>query len=198
MRSLNFKKIAGVTALGLVTVLGMSESASAQGRRNDIRTDRKIERQEDKIEKQQNKLELERLRLQRERLQNQRQNLNARNNNNRFRVNRGGQWYNTDQRGANLLRQAVNAGYQQGFNAGRADRNRRVRSNWNSNGIYRSGTFGYQSHVDRSLYQHYFQQGFQRGYQDGYNSRFQYGSNSGGTVNILGTILNSLLNIQQY
>jgi hypothetical protein len=197
MKSMNLKKMTGVAALGLVTVLGMSESASAQGRRNnENKIDRKIERQQDKVEKQQNKLELERLKLQRERLQNQRENLNARNN--RFRVNRGGRWYNTDQRGANLLRQAVNAGYQQGFNAGRADRNSRRGLNWRNSSIYRSGTFGYQSHVDRSLYQHYFQQGFERGYQDGYNSRFQYGSNSGGRVNILGTILNSLLNIQQY
>jgi hypothetical protein len=194
MKTLNIKKVVGVTALGLVALLGVSESANAQGRGNQSRIDRQIERQDDRIEKQQNKLELERLKLERERLQNARSNVN----NNRFRVNRNGRWYNMDRRGADLLRQAVNAGYQQGLQAGRADRNGRRSLNWRNSSVYRSATYGYQSHVDRSLYQHYFQQGFERGYRDGYNSRLQYGHNSGGSVNILGTILNSLLNIQQY
>ena len=202
MKSLNVKKMVGVAALGVVTVLGMTDTANAQGRRNDQRQDRKIERQQDKIQKQREKLEAQRLKLERQRLQNQRNNQNAWNNNNRnnnrYRVNRNGTWYNTDQRGADLLRQAVTAGYQQGFNAGRSDRSSRRNSNWNGNSIYRSGTYGYQSYVDRNTYQYYFQQGFQRGYQDGYNSRYQYGYTSGGSVNILGTILNSLLNIQQY
>ena len=92
----------------------------------------------------------------------------------------------------------MNAGYQQGFDAGRADRDSRLGSNWSNSGIYRSGTFGYQSYVDRSQYQYYFQQGFQRGYEDGYNSRYQYGYNNGGTPSILGTILGSILNIQVY
>ncbi|MEO7673610.1 MAG: hypothetical protein ABIU09_05980 [Pyrinomonadaceae bacterium] len=65
---------------------------------------------------------------------------------------------------------------------------------------------GYQSYVNRSQYQYFFQQGFQRGYQDGSNSRYQegyngsyeYGSNENGTLNILGTILNQVLNIQNH
>ena len=48
--------------------------------------------------------------------------------------------------------------------------------------------------------------GFQRGYQDGSNSmyqngytgNYQYGYNEGGSMNVLGTILNSILNIQTY
>lgn len=198
MKSLNLKKLVGVAALGLVTVMGMSATANAQGGRNDQRQDRRIDNQRDKIANQRAKLEQQRLKLERERLQNQRNSQNVFGNNNRYRVNRNGSWYNTDRRGADLLRQAVNAGYQQGFNAGKSDRNSRRGSNWNGNNIYRSGSYGYQSHVDRNQYQHYFQQGFQRGYQDGYNSRNQYGSNNGGSMNILGSILNSLLNIQQY
>ena len=93
-----------------------------------------------------------------------------------------------------MLRQAVNAGYQQGFASGQADRNSRRGGNWSNSSIYRSGTYGYQSYVDRSQYQYYFQQGFERGYQDGYNSRYQYGN--GGSI--LGDILGSILNIQVY
>jgi len=111
-----------------------------------------------------------------------------------YRVYRNGSYYDTDSRGAELLQQAVNAGYQQGFQAGQYDRNDRRRNNWNKNGIYRSGNFGYENGVDRGQYQYYFQQGFQRGYQDGYNSRNQFGNGS----NILGDILGSILNIQTY
>jgi hypothetical protein len=124
----------------------------------------------------------------------------------RYRVNRNGTWYNTDNRGADLLRQAVNEGYRQGFAAGRSDRNGRRRGSWSNNNVYRSGTFGYQDGVAQNQYQYYFRQGFQRGYQDGSNSRYnddyygdyQYGSNNGGTLTILGTVLNQLLNIKSY
>ena len=124
----------------------------------------------------------------------------------RYRVNRGGRWYNTNERGADLLRQAVNQGYQQGFNAGRADQNGRRRGGWSNSNIYRNGSQGYQSGVDRGQYQYYFRQGFQRGYQDATNSRYQngytgdfdYGTYNNGTPNILGTILNQVLNIQSY
>lgn len=202
MRSFNFKKLVGVSALGLVAVLGMSETANAQGWRNDQRQERRIDKQQEKIQKQRAKLEAQRLKLERERLQNQRNNRNVyannNRNNNRYRVYRNGGYYNTDNRGAELLRQAVNSGYQQGFRAGQQDRNGRRNNSWNNSSVYRTGTYGYQSHVDRSQYQHYFQQGFQRGYQDGYNSRNQYGSNNGGSMNILGAILSQVLNIQQY
>ncbi|HEX6125793.1 MAG TPA: hypothetical protein VFZ23_10525, partial [Pyrinomonadaceae bacterium] len=117
---------------------------------------------------------------------------------NRYRVNRNGTWYNTDHRGAELLRQAVNQGYRQGFAAGRNDRNRRIGMNWGGSTMYRTGTYGYRTYVDRSMYQYYFRQGFERGYQDGYNSRYQYGTYNNGVANILGSILGSILNIQQY
>lgn len=113
----------------------------------------------------------------------------------RYRVRRGGRYYNTDERGAELLRQAVHEGYRRGYEAGQADRDgRRRSSNWRRNSVYRSGNMGYDSHVDRSQYRYYFQQGFQRGYDDGYSSRNRYGSNNG----ILGTFLNQILNIQTY
>ena len=187
MRLFNFKSLIGVGALGLALMAGVSD-ANAQAWGRDY--NRAIKQQQ-KAEKQRLKLEQERLRLERQRLET----IQARN---RYRVYRNGGWHNTDQRGADLLRHAVQEGYRQGFQAGRADRNRRIGSNWGGSGIYRSGTFGWQSHVDRSLYQHYFRQGFERGYQDGYNSRYQYGTYNNGTANILGSILGSILNIQRY
>lgn len=171
----NLKKIAAVSAFGVVTMLGMSVDANAQNNRNIRKQQQKIEKAQDKIDRQQAKIQRQRL-----------------------RVYRNGRYYNTDQRGADLLRQAVNAGYQQGVQAGQNDRSSRRRLNWGGSNVYRTGTYGYQSYVDRSQYQYYFQQGFQRGYQDGYNSRYQYGTNNGGSLNILGSILGTILNIRSY
>jgi hypothetical protein len=190
MRLFNLRNFIGVTALGLALIASATD-ASAQGRGRFAKNQKQAIKQQQKIEKERAKLEQERLRLERQRLQT----MQARN---RYRVHRNGGWYNTDHRGAELLRQAVNEGYRQGFSAGRSDRNRRVGLNWGGSTMYRSGTYGYQSYVDRSQYQYYFRQGFERGYQDGYNSRYQYGSNNNGAVNILGSILGSILNIQQY
>lgn len=221
MRSFNLKKLAAAAAIGLVTVLGTSEIANAQSNQ---RQERRIERQQEKIQKQQARIEQQRVRLEQQRqaewnLRNSRMNRdwndrnrrngNYNNNNNvtnsvRYRVYRNGAYYNTDNRGAELLRQAVNEGYRQGFSYGRSNRNNR--GSWSNSNVYRSGTVGYQSYVDRNQYQYYFQQGFQRGYQDGSNSRYQdgyngnyeYGSNNNGSLNILGTILNQVLNLQNY
>ena len=200
MKSLNIKKIGGIASLGLAVLMGVAVTGNAQTWKRDTKQEQKVEKQQAKLAAQRAKIEQQRLKLEQQRLRSQHNNgVFANNNNsNRFRVFRNGSYYNTDSRGADLLRQAVNAGYQQGFNAGKADRNNRRGSNWNNSNVYRSGTFGYQSYVDRGQYQYYFQQGFQKGYQDGYNSRWQYGSNSNGGVSILGTILNQLLNVQKY
>ena len=114
-----------------------------------------------------------------------------------YRVYRDGRYYETDSRGADLLRQAVNRGYQQGYQQGQMDARYRRSSNYYGNNIYRSGTVGYQSYVARDQYQYYFQQGFQRGYEDGFNNQFQYGYRSNNGLSILGTILNGILNISQ-
>ncbi|HEV7700123.1 MAG TPA: hypothetical protein VGO43_07835 [Pyrinomonadaceae bacterium] len=205
MYSFNIKKIVGIFTLGLVAVLGTATMASAQTGNWGHNQDRKSIQEQQRIAKQQAKLEQERLRAEQARLRaEQMRNRNngygngGFNNNGRYRVVRNGRNYNTDGRGAELLRQAVNQGYQQGYEAGRTDRNGRRRSSYSTSNIYRSGNYGYSSGVDSSQYQYYFQQGFQRGYQDGYNSRNQYGSVNGGSVNILGAILGSILNIQSF
>jgi hypothetical protein len=111
-----------------------------------------------------------------------------------YRIYTNGQYSNVDSRGYNMLRDAVNRGYQQGYNAGIRDR-RYGNYNYNGNSMYMSGSYGYNSYVQRNQYQYYFQQGFQRGYEDGFYSRTQYGYRSGTTTNILGSVLNTIFNI---
>lgn len=216
MRTINLKKLAVGTALGLFTVTGGGLIANAQSAR-EARQEQKIERKEAKLERQRAKLAAER-----------QSNWDRRNRQivvtrqmgtgyytlepnttitvGRYRVNRDGRWYNTDNHGAELLRNAVSEGYRQGFTAGRSNMNSNQRISWTDSTIYRSGNMGYQNTVDRGQYQHYFRQGFQRGYQDGSNSKydndyigsFQYGMYENGHPSILSTTLNEVLNIQSY
>jgi hypothetical protein len=224
LKSIDLKKMAATAALGMFVVLGSSELADAQGNSNrEMKNERKAAKHAQKLEQQRIRLEQQRqAEWQRRNTRlvyvpsgNDRSNGagyyngNANANTNRdgrYRVSRNGRYYNTDGRGADLLRQAVNEGYRQGFEAGRSDRSNRRRGNWSGSSVYRTGNTGYQTHVNLSQYQYYFRQGFQRGYQDGsnsqyavdYNGDYQYGTRQGGTLNILNTILGSILNIQRY
>jgi flagellar biosynthesis/type III secretory pathway protein FliH len=180
MRFINIKKMTVTAAIAFAAILGTSQVANAQyNNRRDRRQEKKIEKQQQKIDRQQDRID-----RQQDRVQSM-----------RYRINRNGSYYNTDQRGADLLRQAVNNGYQQGFRAGQNDNGRRSRYNYNNQSMYRSGTYGYQNYVDRNQYQYYFQQGFQKGYEDGYYRRNNYGNNG---TSVLGSILSTILNIQQY
>jgi hypothetical protein len=114
-----------------------------------------------------------------------------------YRYNRGGRYYETNQYGANLLRQAVNNGYEEGFRAGQADREDRWRSGYQDSYAYQDANYGYSGYyVDQSEYNYYFREGFRRGYEDGYNSRYQYGNYSNGKYEILGAVLSGILNLQ--
>jgi len=114
-----------------------------------------------------------------------------------YRYNRGGSYYETNEYGAKTLRQAVNYGYEEGFRAGKADRDDRWGSNYKDSYAYRDANYGYSGYyVDRSDYNYYFRQGFRRGYEDGYNSRYQYGRFANGNYSILDTILSQILNFQ--
>jgi len=227
----NFKNVAVLSAVVLVAILGTSSITNAQGRGNhgndNWKQDRKDARQREKAAREQARIEQERLRAERQRqaewtrrnsrititrstrtvggtYYNVEPTVNVTEG--RYRIYRNGSYYNMDNRGADMLRQAVNEGYRQGFAAGRSDYRSRRYSNWSNNTTYRTATYGYSSGVDRSQYQYYFQQGFQRGYQDGSDSRYQdgytgnyqYGYNQGGTLNVLGAILGSILNLQSY
>ena len=110
---------------------------------------------------------------------------------------RGGQFYETNQYGGTLLRQAVNYGYQEGFNAGLADRQDHWRFGYEDSYAYQDANFGYNGYyVERDDYNHYFREGFRRGYEDGYGGHHQYGTYVSGRGTILGGVLGSILNFQ--
>jgi hypothetical protein len=110
----------------------------------------------------------------------------------RFRVR--GVDHLTNQYGVDVLRRAVNYGYQQGYRAGQADHQDRWRASYENSPAYREATYGYTgSYIDQPDYSYYFRQGFQRGYDDGYGNRLQYGSNSNGSLAILAGVLAGIL-----
>jgi hypothetical protein len=117
---------------------------------------------------------------------------------NTYRYDRDGRSYETNQYGANALKQAVNNGYAEGFRAGQADRQDRYSSGYQNSYAYQDANYGYDGRYnDQDSYNYYFRQGFTKGYDDGYNSRAQYGNYSNGNGSILGNILGTILNLQQ-
>ena len=83
-----------------------------------------------------------------------------------YRYQRGGQYYETNQYGANMLREAVNYGYEQGFRAGQADRQDRWHPDYQNSFAYQDANYGYGGYyVPQDEYNYYFRQGFQRGYE---------------------------------
>jgi len=116
-----------------------------------------------------------------------------------YRYSRGGRYYQTNQYGVDMLRQAVNYGYEEGVRAGQADREDRARFSYRDSYAYQDATYGYNGyHVDLNEYRYYFREGFNRGYQDGYYGRFQYGRNTNGAFSLLGNILQQVFNVQSY
>jgi hypothetical protein len=114
-----------------------------------------------------------------------------------YRYNRGGRYYETNQYGADLLRQAVNYGYNEGFRSGRADRQDKWRYNYQAAYPYQDANYGYRGYyVGQGDYNYYFRQGFRRGYEDGYYSRDQYGQrSSNGDYTMLGGALSKILSL---
>ncbi|MGH7617268.1 MAG: hypothetical protein ACREPM_08585 [Gemmatimonadaceae bacterium] len=112
----------------------------------------------------------------------------------RYRVNNA--YRETNQYGADLLRDAVRNGYSQGYRAGAADRADHWRYDYANSPAYQEATFGYGgSYVDRSDFSYYFRQGFQKGYSDGYYSRSRYGTFSNGAGSILANVLGGILQL---
>jgi hypothetical protein len=111
-----------------------------------------------------------------------------------YRYYRGGRYYQTNQYGVDLLREAVNYGYEQGRFAGIADREDRWAYNYRTSYAYQDADYGYGGfYVDRDDYNYYFRQGFRRGYEDGYYGRHHYGTYSNGRTSILGAVLGGIL-----
>jgi hypothetical protein len=114
-----------------------------------------------------------------------------------YRYQRGGSYYEINQYGADVLRQAVNYGYGEGFRTGQADREDRWHSDYQDSYAYQDANYGYDGYyVDQNDYQYYFREGFRRGYEDGYNSRSQYGQLSGGTYIVLDVQLSGILGFE--
>jgi hypothetical protein len=176
MKILNLKRIAVLSVFAFALLFGLSTDANAQGKHKGWYKNGKLyEKEQKRYAKEQRKA--------------------AERN---YRLYRGSRYYQVDQRGYDLIRSAVNSGYQQGYQAGADDRRFGRRSYYQGSPYYRSGTYGYQSYVAQNQYQYYFRQGFLRGYQDGYNDQSRYGYRSGGTLNIIGTILNGILNARSF
>jgi hypothetical protein len=89
---------------------------------------------------------------------------------------RDGRYYQTNQYGIRELEKALKAGYNEGYKAGRADREDRWRYDYRSAFGYRDARIGYEGrYIGQDEYSHYFREGFQRGYEDGYYGRNKYG-----------------------
>jgi len=114
-----------------------------------------------------------------------------------YRYRRGDRYYETNQYGADQLRQASNSGYHAGYDAGRADREDRWQFDYRGSFAYQDANYGFDGrHVRQEDYNHYFREGFRRGYEDGYYSRRQYGSRVDGSDVLLGTVLSVILGLQ--
>lgn len=113
------------------------------------------------------------------------------------RYQRGGRYYQTNQYGVNVLREAVNYGYEEGFRTGLADQQDRWRFSNQDSRAYQDANYGYNGYyISQDDYNYYFREGFRRGYEDGYNSRSRYGQLSDGRYNILGSVLTQILGLQ--
>jgi hypothetical protein len=103
----------------------------------------------------------------------------------------------TNRYGADVLRQAVRYGYEQGLRVGEADRIDHWRFDYRASFVYRDANFGYPGrYVEHSDYNYYFRQGFRRGYEDGYYRRAQYGRYSGGHATVFTVVLSGILKLQ--
>ena len=102
-----------------------------------------------------------------------------------------------NQYGADLLRQAINYGYEEGYRAGRADRMDGWRYDYRDSYAYQDASYGYNGYyLDSEDYAYYFRQGFRRGYSDGYYRHHRYGRYNNGSYNILGSMLSVILNLR--
>ena len=112
---------------------------------------------------------------------------------NNYRYNRGGSWYYTSQYGAQMIQNAIQYGYEEGYRAGQADRYDGWGYNYDSSYGYQDASYGYDSYyVGMDEYSYYFREGFRRGYDDGYYDRYEYGRYNGGKYQILGSVLGAI------
>ena len=146
-RSFNIKNLAMAAGLGLAMVLVGSVDTNAQTRRDRDRQAQRAARQQQRIAERNARRNRESIREQRE------------------RASRGESVYNGSRYNA-----VMNSGYQQGFQAGQADRRR---GKYNHSNVYR-GTGSYPNQGDPTSADYLYRQGFLQGYEDGYRGRVSY------------------------
>jgi hypothetical protein len=113
-----------------------------------------------------------------------------------YRYNLGGVYRETNQYGVDLLRGAINQGYQLGYRDGLIDRRGGAPADFRRALDFESGNYGYAGgYVPASDYSYYFSEGFQRGYDDAYWNRTQYGTFYDGNASILGSIVAGILGV---
>jgi hypothetical protein len=114
-----------------------------------------------------------------------------------YRYLRGGRYYQINEYGADLLRQAMNAGYEEGYLAGQADREDSWRFDYEGCYAYQDANYGFSGYyIDQSEYNFYFREGFRRGYEDGYYGRSRYGSKVNGVLRLLDGVLLTVLRFE--
>jgi len=114
-----------------------------------------------------------------------------------YRYGLGGNYRQTNQYGADLLRQAVGYGYQEGFRTGDADRQDRWAFDYQDSFAYRDANYGYEGrYVDQSDYNYYFREGFRRGYEDGFYARTTYGRPTDGKVTVMDVVVSGILKLE--
>ena len=115
-----------------------------------------------------------------------------------YRYYREDRYYETNEYGIALLRDALNNGYREGWLAGTADREDGWRPSYDSCYAYHDANYGYNGYyLDRATYNYYFREGFRRGYADGYDRSYRYGRYSNGTRSLLGSVLSVVLRIER-
>lgn len=111
-----------------------------------------------------------------------------------YRYVRAGRWYEVNQYAADVLREAVRLGYEEGYYAGEADRYDGWRGGYQDNFVYQDANLGYDGYyVSQAEYNWYFREGFRRGYEDGYGRAARYGYVEGDRHSILPAVLAAIL-----
>lgn len=110
---------------------------------------------------------------------------------------RQGHYYRVNRYAADVLRQALDFGYQEGFRAGEADWYDGWAFDYRGAYAYQDANFGYYGYyVRQAEYNYYFREGFRRGYEDGYYGRRRYGYHHGGNDRLLSHVLYAILDLQ--
>jgi flagellar biosynthesis/type III secretory pathway protein FliH len=199
MSTLNRLAVA-VSISAILAAMGFASHAESQSdARQQQQAEAKQEKQDEKDDRKDEKAS-QKAHQQMERLQNDRYDFDTDPfyyTPPNYRYRRDARYYETNQYGVDVLRQASNTGYQEGLLAGRADKQDNWRFDYRQSFAYQDANYGYDGrYVQQEDYNHYFREGFQRGYDDGYYERRQYGRNTGGADSLLDAVLGAILSLE--